>query len=772
MTLIKEKKTAGFSPKGTIDKILNGFNPAQRKAVEILDGPLLISAGAGSGKTRVLTYRIALLIKRKKALPRQILAVTFTNKAASEMRERVQSLVTGMDIPLNERMWISTFHSLCARILKEHKNIVSPTNTFIIYDNRDQLSLVKKVMQTLNINDKIYNPKTFASQIAFCKRKGLGPEHIDRDNFPAYGNRFQQLYFQYEKELKRAGAFDFEGLLLETYKLFLKYPELLEKYREQFKYISIDEYQDTNHIQYLIIKTLAQTHRNICAVGDEDQSIYSWRGADISNILNFERDFPSAQTIKLEQNYRSTKKIIFSASTLINHNTMRKNKKLFTNNPEGTPLKLHEVENEYQEALLVAKIIEEYSQNQNHAYQDFAVFYRTNAQSRVLEEALRSQNIPYKITGSLKFYDRLEIKDILSYMKVVLNPKDEVSLKRIINSPRRGIGAGALRNIAQNSETTNKSFYETMKYLSETNQIRGPARTGIMDFVHIIDQLKEAKDKLSLSDFYQEILEKTKYSAVLKANDSVESLSRLDNLQELGNAIKQFEMENEQSTLEMFLEEMALMSPSDSSTEVQDSVSLMTLHVSKGLEFNTVFLTGMEEGLFPLNGDEEETEEERRLAYVGMTRAKQNLFLSYAIKRTKYGKTQHNQPSSFLEEIPEPFMVFTSFVKAQQTKRKNKYKKYSSFWHGNGREPNQKSRSPYSQSHAGYGGAFSEEYAPMMEKSPSSGVFRVGRMVHHPHFGSGKIQKIEGSGEDLRVSVMFKNQKVKKFIAKYAHLSL
>ena len=762
--------------KPSFEKILNTFNPAQKKAVEILDGPLLISAGAGSGKTRVLTYRIALLIKKKKALPQQILAVTFTNKAALEMKERVQKLITGMELPLKGRMWISTFHSLCARILKEHKNFVSPAGIFTIYDNKDQLSLVKKVMQELNINDKIYNPKTFASQIAFCKRKGMGPEHIDKDSFPAYGNRFQRLYFQYEKELKKAGAFDFEGLLLETYKLFLKYPKILNKYREQFKYISIDEYQDTNHVQYLIIKTLAQTHRNICAVGDEDQSIYSWRGADISNILNFERDFASAQIIKLEQNYRSTKNIISSASALISHNTMRKNKKLFTNNPEGTPIKLYELENEYKEAQFIAKTIENYGQNQNHAYQDFAVFYRTNAQSRVLEEALRSQNIPYKITGSLKFYDRLEIKDILSYMKVVLNSKDELSLKRIINSPKRGIGAGALRNITQISEKTNKNFYETMKYLSETNQISGLARTGIMDFVHIIEHLKKAKDKLSLSDFYQELLEKTKYSAVLKINDSVESLSRLDNLQELGNAIKQFEMENEQSTLEMFLEEMALMAPSDSGTEDSNSVSLMTLHVSKGLEFNTVFLTGLEEGLFPLNGDEEETEEERRLAYVGMTRAKQNLFLSYAIKRTKYGKTQHNQSSSFLEEIPDRFIVFTSFAKIPQAKRKpsNKYKKHSSVWSYSRRELNQRALSSHVQSQAGYG-ALSNGHTPSMMKnnlSFSPKAFRVGRMVHHPHFGSGKIQKIEGSGEDLRISVMFKNKKIKKFIAKYAHLSL
>ena len=735
---------------------LSGFNPAQKKAVQILDGPLLISAGAGSGKTRVLIHRIALILQQKKALPHQILAVTFTNKAAQEMQERVQKLIATLNqtsspvvaldsspfsgpTPFSRQMWISTFHSLCARILKEHKNLVSPSIAFTIYDNKDQLSLVKKVMKELNINDKVYNPKTFAGQIAFCKRKGLGPEHIDKNNFPAYGNRFQKLYFHYEKALKSAGAFDFEGLLLETYKLFLKYPECLDKYRRQFKYISIDEYQDTNHIQYLIIKTLAEKHQNICAVGDEDQSIYSWRGADISNILNFEKDFPSAKTIKLEQNYRSTQNIISSASALISHNSLRKEKRLWTNNPEGQLLKLYELEDEYQEAHVMATTIAEYCQAKDYSYQDFAVFYRTNAQSRVLEEALRTKNIPYQITGSLKFYDRLEIKDILAYMKVILNTKDEVSLKRIINSPKRGIGAKALDRLTQISQSQNKSVYETMKYLSETNQIRGPARMGIMEFVQTIEYLRSVQGGLSLSSFYQELLEKSRYAPVLKANDSIESLSRLDNLQELGNAIKQFEMENEHSTLEMFLEEMALLSSSDTAKDSENSVRLMTLHVSKGLEFNTVFITGLEEGLFPLNQspDEEEKEEERRLAYVGMTRAKKSLFLSYAIKRKKFGKTVYNQASSFLDEIPLEFIDWTSFTKKSIFKTRAR-KKYF------------------------------QKPAP----SFSSRGYCVGRVVHHPHFGAGKIQKIEGQGEDLRVSVAFKNQKVKKFIAKYAHLSL
>ena len=739
----------------SFDALLKTFNPNQISAVQTLDGPLLVSAGAGSGKTRALTYRIAHLIKKKKALPHQILAVTFTNKAANEMRERVDQLIHNLNISFQGRMWINTFHSICARILKDNKKLISNTSTFTIYDNKDQLSLVKKVMRDLNINEKIYNPKTFSSQIALCKRQGLGPENINHTNFPAYGNRFQDLYFNYEKELKLAGAFDFEGLLLETYQFFLKYPEHLEKYRNQFLYISVDEYQDTNHIQYLIIKTLAENHRNICVVGDEDQSIYSWRGADISNILNFDQDFPECKIVKLEQNYRSTGNIISASSALINHNKHRKEKKLFTDNPTGSLIQLYELENEIKEAYLIANIIKAQCREQNFSYEDFAIFYRTNAQSRILEDSLRSRNIPYKIIGNLKFYDRLEIKDILAYLKFIANPQDEISLKRILNSPRRGIGTNTIRNITQQSEILKKSFYETMKYLSETNQIKGTAKAGIMEFVQTMEYLKNIQHTISLADLYKEIMEKTNYNKVLKENNSIEAISRLENLQEFGNVINQFEMENEKSSLIDFLEETALLMPVDQSSNDLTSVTLMTLHVSKGLEFNTVFITGMEEGLFPLSSTsgDNNLEEERRLAYVGMTRAKQNLYLSYAIKRNKFGKTQYNQASQFLEEIPNEFIHVNSFTKKPNFISK-KYKNdldYDTDYYEN------------TQSSFTKRNSFS---------SPHGEIYEVGRIVYHPRFGSGKIQKIEGSGDDLRVSVVFKNKRVKKFIAKYAHLSI
>ena len=743
----------------SFESILKTFNPGQLSAVQTLEGPLLVFAGAGSGKTRVLTYRIAQLIKKKKALPHQILAVTFTNKAAHEMLERVQNLI---NIPIHGRMWISTFHSMCARILKEHKNLIRNTSVFSIYDNKDQLSLVKKVMRDLNINEKVYNPKTFASQIALCKRQGLDPESIDKNNFPAYGNRFQELYFNYEKELTDAGAFDFEGLLFETYKLFLKYPEHLKKYRDQFLYISVDEYQDTNHIQYLIIKTLAEKHRNICVVGDEDQSIYSWRGADISNILNFDHDFPECKTVKLEQNYRSTGNIISAASALISHNHLRKDKKLFTENPTGSPIQLYELKDEYKEAYFIANKIENHCHEQDYSYEDFAVFYRTNVQSRVLEDALRSKNIPYKIIGNLKFYDRLEIKDILSYLRFIINSQDEVSLKRIINSPKRGVGSSTIKHITEESQHLKKSFYETMKYLSETNQIKGQAKPGVLEFIQTIEHLKKVQNTLSLSDFYTAIMEKTGYAKVLKTDNSIESISRLENLQELGTAISQFEMENEENSLEDFLEEMALLAPSDQSSNELNGVTLMTLHISKGLEFNTVFITGLEEGLFPLsqNTDENNIEEERRLAYVGMTRAKKNLHLLYVIKRNKFGKVQYNQASQFLNEIPEKFIHSISLARKNRFMSKKQNRTHNSKYTDH----------QYTSSHSYYE---SEEDTTQYDNSSHyEGLYKVGSIVHHPRFGPGKIQKVEGTGDDLRISVIFKNKKIKKFIAKYAHLSI
>ena len=723
---------------------LSSLNPVQLDAVQTLDGPLLISAGAGSGKTRVLTYRIVQLIQTKKAQPHEILAVTFTNKAAREMQSRVEHLVSGLGQLPHQKMWINTFHSVCARILKENKNyLASPSSVFVIYDNRDQLAVVKKIMQSMNINEQVYNPKMFANQIAMCKSQALNPEDIDQSSFPVHSSRFQDLYLQYEKELKSAGAYDFEGLLFETYKLLLKFPEFLDKYRKQFQYISVDEYQDTNHIQYLIIKILSEQHRNICVVGDEDQSIYSWRGANISNILSFDKDFPECKIIKLEQNYRSTKRIISVAGTLIQHNHLRKDKTLFTDNSDGHQVGINEFEDEYDEAKFIAHKIKNFCETQEFSYNDFAIFYRTNAQSRVLEDTLRMIGIPYNIVGNLKFYDRAEIKNILAYFKFILNPQDEVSLKRIINTPKRGVGSGTVDKITEHSRIINKSFYEAMIDLLKSGGLRGQIQRSLSQFVMIIEDLKKQVNKLSVSEFYNEVLKQTGYIEQLKKDQSVESMSRVDNLQEFGNVIVQFEQEQEQNSLEQFLEEMSLSSPADALAPEEEVVTLMTLHISKGLEFNTVFISGMEEGLFPLfqNTEGESMEEERRLAYVGITRAEKNLILSYAKSRHKFGKTQYNQPSRFLAELPDTDTLFQSFARKSNF-RSNK-RKFSGY--------EKSSSSPVSN--------YEKKYA-------------IGRHVHHSHFGSGRIQKVEGSGEDLRISVQFSDNRVKKFIARYARFSM
>lgn len=654
----------------SINYILSSLNPRQLSAVQAPPGPLLVSAGAGSGKTKVLTCKIAYLIGQKKIQPQHILAITFTNKAAKEMQNRVSDLIQHLNIYLSDRMWISTFHSMCARILRDNKNLLSTSGAFTIYDTMDQLSLVKKLIKDFNLNEQSYHPKMIAAQIAAYKRQAKGPNDID-ENDCVYGSRFPELYHHYEQALQTAGAYDFEGLLFETYKFFLKFPEHLERYRNQFLHIFVDEYQDTNQIQYLIVKKLAEKHKNICVVGDEDQSIYSWRGANISNILNFDKDFPKCQIIKLEQNYRSTKTIISAASSLIQHNSLRKHKQLFTNNADGTPIQIYELTDEHGEAYLIANIIADHCYNKGYSYKDFAIFYRTNAQSRVLEDALRTKGIPYKVAGGLKFYDRAEIKDILAYLNFILNNKDETSLRRIINTPRRGIGNTTIDKIAKHTHHSKKSFYETMTDLSKENFLPPTAKQAVTKFIQTIEYLKNKVNIIPLSEFYKEVLNKTNYARQWENSSSIEAASRLDNLQELANVIAQFETENKTVSLEDFLETMALLTPSDADTVstseniATDNVTLMTFHVSKGLEFDVIFMSGMEEGLFPVSQsvNEQEIEEERRLAYVGMTRAKRNLIMSYAMKRHKFGTLQYNKPSQFLHEIPEKLTHFTSLAR-------------------------------------------------------------------------------------------------------------
>lgn len=756
------------------------LNPSQFQAVKLLQGPLLVLAGAGSGKTRVLTYRIANLIAQGEAAPGEILAVTFTNKAAKEMAARTYRILEDMGIPVYQDLWISTFHSTCARILRDRIHLLEYQPFFVIYDDADQLSMIKKVMGQLNINDKIHPAKAFKSRINDAKMLGLSPEDLQKKSHFLMDERSLKVYSLYEEEMKRANALDFSDLLVKTHELFKMYPDVLEEYQDQFKYIMVDEYQDTNHIQYLLVQMLAKKHRNLCVVGDEDQSIYSWRGADISNILDFEKDFEECEVIKLEENYRSTKTIVNAANEVIKNNTQRKSKVLFTNNDQGSMICVREEKTDYDEAKFVVRSIEALmQQNLNFNYSDFAVFYRTNAQSRVLEDQLRSHSIPYKIVGGLKFYERMEIKDILAYMKLLLNPNDDISFKRVINTPARGIGKSTVAKLEQVASDEKLSLLSACEYVSNHRLVHAGACKKLRHFKDLMDKLKQNSERLKPTEIYLEILQTTEYVLKLKGENTPEAQARIDNLEEFNNAIAQFEKERgEEGTLQSFLEEMALVSDVDQMEDSDNSVTLMTLHISKGLEFPNVFIVGMEEGLFPTGrafdeADPDAMEEERRLAYVGMTRARDNLFLTYARSRRVWGQEQNHPPSRFIGEIPKKLVKFESAMgqPSFMDRYKNNYVSESaSNFSGSNFGPSSKS----------FGGSYSEKRSSFDEVPnyedfsdlPQKQGYQKGMKVRHPTFGAGTIYQIEGTGDTQKVSVLFTNSTLKKFVIKYARLEI
>lgn len=739
------------------------LNPSQFQAVKMLQGPLLILAGAGSGKTRVLTYRIVNLIAQGEASPGEILAVTFTNKAAKEMASRTYKTLEEMAIPVYQELWISTFHSTCARILRDKIHLLDYQPFFVIYDDSDQLGMIKKVMGLLNINDKIHPAKAFKSRINEAKMLGLAPEDLIKSNHFLMDENSQKVYSLYEQEMKRSNALDFGDLLVKTHELFKMYPDILEEYQDHFKYIMVDEYQDTNHIQYLLVQMLAKKHRNLCVVGDEDQSIYSWRGADITNILEFEKDFEECHVIKLEENYRSTKTIVNAANEVIKNNTQRKSKVLFTNNDQGSKIVIREEKTDYDEAKYVVRSIEDMMRiNLDYNYSDFAIFYRTNAQSRVLEDQLRSHSIPYKIIGGLKFYERMEIKDVLAYMKLLLNPNDDMSFKRIINTPARGIGkstVGKLENIANEQQI---SLLAACEYVSDHRLVHAGACKKLRHFKQLMDKLKQDTVELKPTEIYLEILQASEYVLKLKGENTPEAQARIDNLEEFNNAIAQFEKERgEEGSLQSFLEEMALVSDVDKMEDSDNSVTMMTLHISKGLEYPNVYIVGMEEGLFPTGRAFDDTdpnamEEERRLAYVGMTRARENLFLTYARSRRVWGQEQNQPPSRFISEVPKEFVKFESNLVQ------------SSFIN---RHANSSANSNYSQKNK----ISSFDKVPNYEEFsdlPQMQAYRKGMKVRHPTFGAGTIYQLEGSGDTQKVSVLFTNSTLKKFVIKYARLEI
>lgn len=756
------------------------LNPEQKKSVETTRGPLLILAGAGSGKTRVLTYRMAHLIAAGEATPQQILAVTFTNKAAREMEARTAGLLQKLGVPVMERMWISTFHSTCARILRDEIHLLDYQPFFGIYDDTDQKSLIKKVLRALNIDEKAHTPKSFQARINEAKRLGLSPDRVTKKPGFLMDEMTLSVYTMYELEMKKANALDFGDLLIKTYELFLMYPDILERYQNKFKFILIDEYQDTNHIQYLLIKTLAEKHRNLCVVGDEDQSIYSWRGADITNILSFEKDFPECITVKLEENYRSTQTIVKAASEVIKNNTQRKDKTLFTSNNVGDKIVVREENNEYDEAKFVVSKIEQIRSQDGKSLSDFAIFYRTNAQSRVLEDLLRSHSLNYKIVGGVKFYERLEVKDMLAYLKVIMNPADEVSLRRIINTPARGIGKTTVQKIEVASLDQNISFYDAILYVAEQRLVHAGAAKKLRHFHALIEQMTEKSRDMSPSEIYLGVLDSTEYATRLKEEGTPEATARIENLEELDNAIRHFEEERgEEGTLQNFLEEMALVSDADQIEDDENHVTLMTLHISKGLEYPVVFIAGLEEGLFPSartfdSSDPDAIEEERRLAYVGMTRAREKLFLTHARSRRVWGQEQHHSPSRFIDEIPDEYLERDSRFRRPQFVDRMAQESEDDFRSEFGRPipaAGQWKPKP-SQNH--YEDQFDSmpDYESFGDEESHGQGYNKGMRVKHPTFGAGEIFQVEGKGTNQKVSVLFDNQTLKKFIIKYARLEI
>lgn len=756
-----------------LDFVTKNLNPAQKDAVETLEGPLLILAGAGSGKTRVLTHRMANMIGQGVAASDEILCVTFTNKAAKEMEHRIYKILSDMGAVVHTQLWISTFHSFCVRVLRQHITLLDYKPFFGIYDSSDQLSQIKKVMTALDINDKMYPAKNFQSRISSAKMMGLSPEGLEKSSKRLMDQKTVEVYKAYEREMKKANSLDFDDLLLKTYDLFRMYPDVLQMYQKKFRYIMVDEYQDTNHIQYLLVQMLASAHRNLCVVGDEDQSIYSWRGADIKNILDFEKDFRDAKVIKLEENYRSSANIVNGATAVIKNNSQRKDKTLFTSNEPGDLIHVREEKNEYEEGRFVAKTVQSMINEGEGSYNDYAIFYRTNAQSRVLEEQLRTMGIPYRLVGGVRFYERMEIKDMISYMKLSINPADDIALKRIINVPARGIGKTTIEKIEEYAAHKNLSMFEAAEKSCEERLFNAGTTGKIRRFIDLMKDLQQNAQHLKLLEFFAVVLDRTEYLAALKKDESPESQARIENLEELDNAIAQFVQERgEESTLISFLEEMALVNDVDSLDQEQNSVTMMTLHISKGLEYPYVFVVGLEENLFPSarsaeSDSEEDVEEERRLAYVGMTRARQKLWLTYAKMRRVWGQEQFNPPSRFIKEIPQNLIDFKTSAEAPRFMARYGSSSYDSDfggtpkWGATSSDRNRARAQSYDDA---------QDFPDYENEGGGSAQFSKGMRVRHPTFGVGTVYATEGTGENFKVSVMFTDNTVKKFVVKYARL--
>ena len=723
------------------------LNEEQREAVIHNAGPALILAGAGSGKTRVITYRIIRLIEEMGVPPFRILAVTFTNKAAQEMKDRVANLAG----PLKAReIFIGTFHRLCLTILKLHAEKLGYQPGFTIYDDSDQKALIKECLWDLKWDEKQVHPYAVHSHISAAKNELKNPKEYEELVAGVFQERVAQLYPLYQRKLKENNAMDFDDLLFNAVLLMKQHPEVLESYRKRFEYIQVDEYQDINTAQYQLVSAIAHPQNNLYVVGDPDQSIYGWRGADIRNILRFEHDFPGARIFKLQQNYRSTQAVIQAAQAVIRNNSQRKEKELFSLREMGETPTYYQAEDDKDEAEFVVRTLYERLAQPGRSYRHVAVLYRTNAQSRVLEDACRRHRIPYIIVGGLKFYDRKEVKDMMAYLHVLVNPKDSVSLRRMINTPIRGIGSGTVAKLEENAKRQDMTLLEAARQGSSSGEFPKKASQALANFVSMMDGLMAEKDTVAPSEFMKRVLERSGYLAELAAEDTQEAKMRAENLKELVNSVLDYEKSAEKPTMEGFLDQVSLVADVDKLEDKKNCVTLMTMHNAKGLEFPIVFITGMEEGLFPHNNsieEDDDVQEERRLCYVGMTRAMDILYLTGAACRYVYGTPQWRAPSRFLSEIPKEMIQVTGKAASIVATQGGLYE-----------VANSKKKE------------FDELKDPEWDDEPAVTPYHPGETVKHKKFGTGMVLGVMGSGEDLKVTVSFPNHGKKQLLAKIAKL--
>ena len=772
-----------------MQNLLESLNDKQKEAVLATEGPCLVIAGAGSGKTKVLTHKIAYLMAENNVKPWNILAITFTNKAANEMKQRAENLVGDS---VND-IWIGTFHSICVRILRKFIDRIGFDTSFIIFDTSDQKTVVKECLKELKIDDKLFSDKSVQYEISNAKNEMLDPKQYS----VKYSGDFRKetiakIYDLYQRKLKENNAVDFDDIINFTIKILTENEDVLEFYTDKFRYVLVDEYQDTNKSQFTLVTLLASKYGNITVVGDNDQGIYSFRGADITNILNFEKDFPGTKIVKLEQNYRCTGNILKAANAVIKNNTVKYEKKLWTQNDEGNKPSIYSGDDEYDEASYIVSKINTLRREEYYKYSDFSVLYRMNSQSRAIEDILRRENIPYKIIGGLKFYERKEIKDIIAYLRLIFNPSDNLSLKRIINEPKRGVGKTSLDSIQEIADNNNTSMYEVIKNADKYGLNR--VYTNTREFIGQIEDLRTKKDEIKISDLVKQTLKSTGYTQALKLENTIEAESRLQNLDEFLTVAIEFEDESADNTLAEFLEGITLTTDLDNTDTSEDSVTLMTLHSAKGLEFPVVFLVGMEEGIFPgykSIGEPQELEEERRLFYVGITRAKEFLYLTCAKRRTIFGSTSYNQVSRFVKEIPSD--VLDGYDDVVQKKLRedsfgdSQYKwEYGGYSSGNSNVKtytmdtykvpvSAASQSAEKSQTSGFAFRTAESFLTSLGQTTTSvnvNQYKEGQRVYHKKFGEGTINKLEAEGDDFKVDISFDKSGNKRLMAKFAGLQI